>query len=70
MQLKDNEIVDSGSCSVTVIYRVAAIYRAVLYSFDCKLKMVKRCVTTQITATHDYHGNRRALSLEEARKQT
>ena len=24
-----------GSCSVTVIYRVTAIYRAVIYRFDC-----------------------------------
>ena len=27
----------SGSCAVTVIYRVTAIYRAVMYRFDCTL---------------------------------
>ena len=27
----------SGSCAVTVIYRVTAIYRAVMYRFDCNL---------------------------------
>ena len=29
-----------GSCSVTVIYRVTAIYRAVINRFDCILKNV------------------------------
>ena len=28
-----------GSCSVTVVHRVIAIYRAVIYKFDCKYEM-------------------------------
>jgi len=27
----------SGSCAVNVIYRVTAMYRAVMYRFDCNL---------------------------------
>ena len=28
-----------GSCSVTVIHRVTAIYRAIRYMFDCTTKI-------------------------------
>ena len=33
-----------GSCPVTVKYRVTAIYRAVIYRFDCRSQMVSNVV--------------------------
>ena len=32
-----------GSCPVTVKYRVTAIYRAVIYRFDCRSQMMSKC---------------------------
>ena len=37
-----------SSCSVTVIHRVTAIYRTVIYRFDCMLILLKTF------PTHDY----------------